>query len=160
MQTEHSLAALFEGLTSMYPGFKHEPIFSAIDEVDEAALGDPYKMAKGKVTICQKIVALAEQHPVAAIAGVTASPSAVKMINPQKYEQAGLGLMVPKGLWQQELAPGHSYAGHQTYGGPKGDPANNIILSSDCPGYVIGKEVCTTIFYHFLHLLAVAIVLA
>lgn len=142
MQTEDSLAALFEGLKSMYPGFKHEPIFMGIDEIDEGSLGDPYRMAKGKVTVCQKIVALAEQHDVAAICCATASPSAVKLINLRKFEQVGLGLIVPKRLWQQELAPGHSYAGHQAYCGPRGDPANNIIPSSDCPGHAISKQVC------------------
>ena len=141
LQTEDSLAALFEALKSMYPGFKHKPLFMAIDEVDEASLGDTHRMAKGKITICQKIVALRSQHQVVAIAQVTATPYGPKLINREKFEQAHLQAMVPQKLWQQELASNNSYAGPQTYFSPKQDAANNIVLSEDCPGYVISKEV-------------------
>ncbi len=140
MQTKDSLIPLYEALHIMYNGLKQAPLFMAIDEFDEASLGDTQRMKEGKITICQKIASIADVSK-CCIAEVTATPYGPLLTNMEKFKQAGLDKMVPRGQWQQEPSTRNSYVGAQTYYSPEQDAANNIIASEDCPGYVIDEKV-------------------
>lgn len=127
-------------VNDIYPGFKKQRKFLAVDEIDQQSLADTAKMEAGKIGIAERAVNILGDAPFA-LAQVTATPYGPKVINPTKYEQIGLGALVPKGMWWQELAAGHSLVDENHYFGPRHELANNIIPSADCPCYAIPPKV-------------------
>ena len=123
----------------MYPGFKSQRKFTAVDEIDQHSLADTMKMEAGSIGIAERLAhVLGDTEN--AVVQATATPYGPKVINDTKYKQIGLEALVPKGLWWQELAAGHKYAGENHYFGPLRELANNIIPSAECPSYAIPSK--------------------
>ena len=140
MQTNQALGACSTAINDMYPGFKRQRKFMAVDEIDQYSLADTTKMEAGNIGIAERTANILRDSEYA-LAQVTATPYGPKVINATKYEQIGLEALVPKRMWWQELAAGHKYAGENHYFGPRRELANNIIPSAECPSYAIPVQV-------------------